>query len=91
MTDGNTGYALLCTDAYILDVRPNDIDKTSSIFDIALPCGNHLLENKQPILVCCLQYQTILQLPDIPSGHYHIRAKVRAPLNARDLFCSLLF
>lgn len=76
MAHENLTHAVLCTDAYIVGTHQNNMDNTSTIFDVALPCGNHLLKNKQPILLCCLQYQTVHHLPHVPSGLYHIRAKV---------------
>ena len=79
MTHDNLTHAVLCTDAYIVNVRRNTTDNTSSIFDVALPCGNHLLANNQPVLLCSLQYQTVDNLPHVPAGLYHIRAKVCTP------------
>ena len=78
MAQETLGYAVLCTDAYIVDVRVNNIERTSSCFDVALPCGNHLLQHDQPVLACRLQYENKQALADIPYGIYHIRAKVRA-------------
>lgn len=78
MANETLGYAVLCTDAYIVDVRVNNIERTSSCFDVALPCGDHLLQHNQPVLACCLQYESKEALTHIPYGIYHIRAKVRA-------------
>lgn len=40
MAIATLGYAVLCTDAYILNMRPSHNDPTFSLFDIALPCGD---------------------------------------------------
>ena len=84
MAHETLGYAVLCTDAYIVDVRVNNIERTSSCFDVALPCGNHLLQHEQPVIACCFQYESKEALTHVPHGIYHICAKVRAqhPTNA---------
>lgn len=81
----NAGYAILCTDAYILNVHVNNIDATTYIFDVALPCSDHFLQHNQPILACCLQYQNMKQQLEIPCGFYHICAKVQTLLSNGNL------
>ena len=81
MAHETLGYAVVCTDAYVLNVHASNVEKTTSCFDIALPCGDHHLEHKQPVLVCRLQYRSITRLAHIACGIYHIRAKVRTWLH----------
>lgn len=72
----NSGYAMLCTDAYVLSVHANNVKTPKYFFKVALPCGDHFLQHDQPILACTLQYRCMKWLPVIPCGVYHIHAKV---------------
>ena len=56
MAHENLGYAMLCTDAYIIDVHECDYDTSLYFFDITLPSGDHNIEHDQPILTCSLRY-----------------------------------
>lgn len=76
MAIATLGYAVLCTDAYILNMRSSHNDPTFSLFDIALPCGDRFLGHDQPVLTCSLQHHSPNQLAHVASGVYHIRAKV---------------
>lgn len=76
MSIATLGYAVLCTDTYILNMHSSHNDLTFSIFDIALPCGDRFLGHKQPVLMCFLQHHSANQLAHVPSGIYHIHAKV---------------
>ena len=42
MAHENLGYAMLCTDAYIIDVHECDYDTSLYFFDITLPSGDLL-------------------------------------------------
>ena len=86
MAQENLSYAMLCTDAYIVDVHECDYNTSLYFFDIALPSGDHIVEHNQPILACSLCYHSRQHLALIPSGVYHIRAKVRPPLATQQMY-----